>query len=68
MAKKIFHAVDFHENDYVMTCNTHIPSVDNNLKKNNTSTTIFNEFSSTYYGDKNDCFKFVSKKYTEKLC
>ena len=60
MAKKIFHAVDFHENDYVMTCNIAIPSVANTLNKIHLSTIIFNESTSTYDDNKNEGFGFFS--------
>ena len=39
-----------HEDDSVMTLNTNIPSVANTINKIHLSSTIFNEFNSTYYG------------------
>ena len=47
-----------------MTCNRAIPSVDNTLKKIHLSKTIFNEFTSTYYDDKNGGFGLLFKTFT----
>ena len=62
--KQRTHAVDMHENDFTMTCNTEIYYVVNTLKKINISITIFNEFTSTYYDDNNDGFTFLFKYHT----
>ena len=51
--KQCIHAVDVHENDPVMTCNSSIPYFTNTTKKTNSSTNIFNGFTSTFY-DNND--------------
>ena len=59
-SKQRIHSVDMNTNYYVMTCNTEIPSIDNTTKKINLSTTILNEFTSTYYDDKNMVLKFCS--------
>ena len=48
-----------------MTCNRAIPSVDNTLKKIHLSTTIFNEYTSTYYDYKNNGFELLFRQYTE---
>ena len=45
--KQRIYAVDMHANDYFMTYNMVIPSVDNALKNVYLSTTLLNEFSST---------------------
>ena len=51
--------------DYSMNCNMEIPSVDNILEKIHLSSTIFNEFASTYYDNKNYGFGILFKHYTE---
>ena len=53
------------EDDLVTTCNTATPSIANIPKKIHLSTTIFNEFTSTYYYEKNDGFELLFKNYTE---
>ena len=52
--KQCIHDVDIFDNDYIMSCNTAIPSVANNLNNIYLSATILNESTSTYYNDKND--------------
>ena len=47
-----------------MICSTTITSVANTLNKFHLSATIFNEFTSTYYDNKNDYFKMLLQKYT----
>ena len=32
-AKKIIHAMDMHDSDYVMTCTAAVPSISNTIKK-----------------------------------
>ena len=52
--------VTMFNNDSVMNCNTKIPSVANILKNVYLSGTLLNEFTSTYYDDKNDSFEIFS--------
>ena len=61
MIKQQTHSFNMYQNDSVITCNTEIPSVANMLKKIHPSTNIFNEFTSSYYDDKNDGFGFFSQ-------
>ena len=49
---------------YVMICINAIISVENTPKKIYLSVTILNEFTSTYYDDKNDYFEMLFQKYT----
>ena len=49
-----------------MTYNTLIPSVANTMKKIHLSTILLNEFTSTYYENKNDGFEILFKQFTEK--
>ena len=62
--KQCIHAVNTHANYLVVTFNVVISSVDNNLNKFSISTTIFNEFTSTYYDDKNGGFGLLFKTFT----
>ena len=54
-----------HENDFIMTCSREIPSVDNIMNKIHLSTTIFNEFNSTYQDNKDDGFGLLFRHYTD---
>ena len=65
MLKYRIHAVSASEIGSVMACNREICYVTNTLKKIHLSRNIFNEFTSTYYYEKNDGFEFLFKKYTE---
>ena len=51
-----------YENYSVTDFNRYIPYVANIMKELHLSTTIFNEFSSTYYDDKNDGFKLLFRQ------
>ena len=48
-------------------CNRSINYIANTLKKIDISSNIFNEFTSTYYDDKDDGFGMLFKKYTGKF-
>ena len=50
--------------DYAMTCNAEISFVANTLNKIHISTTIYNEFNSTYVEDKDNGFGILFKQYT----
>ena len=69
--KQLIHAVAMNVKDLSITCNVSIHSVANNLKKSHLSTILLNEFTSTYYDDKNDYFEMFFKQfidnYVEKL-
>ena len=52
-------------NDSAMNCNTKIPSVANILKNVYLSGTLLNEFTSTYYYDKNGSFEMMFKQYID---
>ena len=49
------------DGDYVITRNAKIPSVANAMKNIYLITTLLNEFTSTYYNDKNDYLKYCFK-------
>ena len=48
-----------------MSCIKPVPSVANILKKLYPSATILNEFTSTYYNDKNYSFEILFQKYKD---
>ena len=59
--KQQMHDIDMFDIDSTITCNYAIPSVANTLNKIYLSTTLLNEFTSTYYNDKNDYLKYCFK-------
>ena len=63
--KQHIHSVEMFVSDYVMTWNYAIPSVENTKKKIYPSTTLLNQFTSTYYDDKDDYFSIFSQQYTD---
>ena len=60
---KTIHAVNMFDSYYVMICSNEIISVENTPKKIYPSVTILNEFTSTYYDDKNDYFEMLFQNY-----
>ena len=62
--KQRIHSIDLFDSDYVMTWNVKIPYVANTLKNIYISTNILNEFTSTYYDDKNGYFAKTIQQYT----
>ena len=52
-------------NTSVMNCNGYILSVSITMKKIHLSTTIFNEFTSTHYDNKNNDSGLFLRRYTE---
>ena len=50
--------------DYIMSFTTTIPSVTNTLKKIYIGGNMLDEFTSTYYDDKNDTFVLLFQQYT----
>ena len=67
MLKYRIHAVSASEIGSVMACNREICYVTNTLKKIHLSRNIFNEFTSTYYDNKNEDFGFLFGQYTENF-
>ena len=63
--KKRINAVNMFDIDAIMRCSTAITSVKNNLKDIYLCGTIFNEFTFTYYADKNDYFEMLFQQYTD---
>ena len=53
-----------HDSDSITTCNTAIPSVANTIKKIYLSSTIFNEYTSTYYDNKYYGYGMLFRNYT----
>ena len=63
-AKKYIHAINMFNNDYIMSCSTKIPSVENTPKNIYPDGNILDEFASMYYDNNNDNFRLLFQKYT----
>ena len=64
IVKQLINAIAMFEIDYVMNWNNAITSVANNPNKRDLSKNLLNEFTSTYYDDKNDYFAMLFQNYT----
>ena len=63
--KIIITATNMYESDYIMSCCTPIPSVENTPKKIYIGGTLWDEFTSEYYNDNNDDVRLLFQQYTD---
>ena len=63
--KQHIHAINTFDSDDKMSCITAVTSVVNIHKNIYLSVALLDEFTSTYYDDKNDSFEMLFQKYTD---
>ena len=63
IVQNIIYAINMYNSDYTMICSTSITSVANTLKKIYLGGTLWCEFTSDYYNDKNYTFRLFFQPY-----